>query len=207
MRQPLLPAIACFAAAGLVAACGGGNGDAGGASQQELSVPAYADTIELGGDTTDVNASRSSFGFSTPAANLDPAGLTRHIEGDAAFEQAFVPFGEPGQERVDGLGRVFNNSSCNACHQRDGRGTPPAPGETFTKLGQNESLLLAISVDDGRSAPCDPAFNNDYCAPQPVPGFGRQVFSARRVRRASRLAVQRRRGRFHAIRIQHHNVR
>jgi len=166
-------AVACLAAAGL-AACGGGNG--GGQSQPELSVPAYANATKLGGDTTDVNASRSSFGFSTPAANLDTVGLARHLEGDAAFEQAFVPFGEPGQEGVDGLGPVFNNSSCNACHQRDGRGTPPAAGETFTRLGQNESLLLAISIEDSSGAQCEAAFNNGYCVPQPVPGFGRQVF-------------------------------
>ena len=81
-----------------------------------------------------------------------------------------MPFGEAGQQDSDGLGPVFNNSSCNACHQNDGRGTPPRTG----KLTQNESVLLALSTEDGSA--CTPTLANQYCRPTAVPGFGRQMF-------------------------------
>ena len=155
--------------AALCAACAeNGGGETGGDSGP--AAPAFADVVRLGGDTTDLNASSSSFGFSVPAANLTPAHLALHVDGDARFDQSFVPFGEAGQQDSDGLGPVFNNSSCNACHQNDGRGTPPRTG----KLTQNESVLLALSTEDGSA--CTPTLANQYCRPTAVPGFGRQMF-------------------------------
>lgn len=110
-----------------------------------------------GGATTIFDATSNA--FSTPAPNLDAAGLARHMEGDAAFEAAFVAAPAPVQ---GGLGPVFNNTSCVACHPRDGRGQPPEPS------GLAASMFLRISV---------PGANPDGTgAPTPVPGFGSQLF-------------------------------
>lgn len=176
--QTLLPLCLSLCTGGLLTACGSGGGGDGDTATDTL--PAYAHIVLLGGDTTDTTASNSSHGFSAPAANLTPTDLDLHLEGDADFEISFVAAPNASQPDRDGLGPVFNNSSCNACHQRDGRGTPPAHAETFTALGSNESLFLRISVEDSGTPVCDTSddvtFANDWCAPQAVPGFADQLF-------------------------------
>jgi CxxC motif-containing protein (DUF1111 family) len=116
-----------------------------------------ARTPLAGGATTIFDATSNA--FSTPAPNLGAEGLEKHMAGDAAFEAAFVA--APAQVN-GGLGPVFNNNACVACHPRDGRGRPPLPGEAA------QSVFLRISVqgvaDDGSGAPA------------PVPGFGTQLF-------------------------------
>jgi CxxC motif-containing protein (DUF1111 family) len=82
-----------------------------------------------GGATTVFDVSAGA--FEHPAPNLDAAGLARHEEGDEAFALTFVADrGLPNS----GLGPLFNNSSCEACHVGDGRGRPPLPGEEFTTM-------------------------------------------------------------------------
>ncbi|OZC03543.1 di-heme oxidoredictase family protein [Rubricoccus marinus] len=79
-----------------------------------------------GGATTVFDASGN--GFSTPAPNLSAGDLALHLVGDAEFEATFVTAPAPVN---GGLGPVFNNTSCIACHARDGR--------------SRESLLLRVS--------------------------------------------------------------
>lgn len=111
----------------------------------------------LGGDTTIFD--ESSHAFSSPAPNLDDEGLDVHLTGDAEFEQTFVT--APATINP-GLGPLFNNTSCEACHPKDGRGAPPAEG------GELDSMFLRISI---------PGTNPDNCGgPNPVPGFGTQLF-------------------------------
>lgn len=157
---------------------------AGPTDPSQDALPAYADVVMLGGATTDVSVANSSFAFSAPAVNLSAANLELHLVGDGAFDQSFVPYGEPGAQRAGGLGPVFNHSSCNACHANDGRGTPPAQSLEFQALTQNEATLLRISLDSGDPRACQPTAANEYCNAVPVPGFGRQllhrgVFDAR----------------------------
>ena len=140
-------------------------------------VPAYAAAVKLGGDTTDTTVSGgSSHAFSAPAANLNATDLAVHMTGDANFEQSFVTAPDPVHPQFDGLGPVNNNNNCNACHQRDGRGTPPAFSENYSRLGNNESLFLRISIENPETAACVPEAGNQYCAPVPVPGFSSQLF-------------------------------
>ena len=87
-----------------------------------------------GGDTTVDN--RTSKGFGQPAPNLSESELELHTEGDRAFEATFVT---PPSPINAGLGPVFNNASCIACHIRDGRGMP-------TK----GSLLVRVSLPPGQ---------------------------------------------------------
>lgn len=99
-----------------------------------------------GGATTVFDASGNA--FSTPAPTLSPADLARHLDGDLAFEATFVTAPAPVNA---GLGPVFNNTSCGACHARDGR--------------SRASLLLRVSAG-GRGPDGGPVA---------LPGFGLQI--------------------------------
>jgi CxxC motif-containing protein (DUF1111 family) len=90
-----------------------------------------------GGATTVEN--RTSQGFGQPAPNLSKAELDLHIEGDRAFEATFVT---PPAPVNAGLGPLFNNASCVACHVGDGRGMP-TPG----------SLLVRVSLPPSQNQP------------------------------------------------------
>lgn len=105
-----------------------------------------------GGATTIRDA--SSFAFSTPAPNLDGAAFNLHMQGDAAFEAAFVT----APSKVNpGLGPVFNNTSCVSCHARDGRGRPPEPGQPLVSM----LFRMSLSGSGGSGGP--------------VPGYGSQL--------------------------------
>ena len=97
--------------------------------------------------------------FETAAPNLSAAHLERHQEGDDAFSLAHVP--GPGVAGNGGLGPVFDNTSCEACHLGDGRGQPPpVEGGEFT------SMLFRASV----------AGQDPHGGPLGIPGgFGGQL--------------------------------
>ena len=100
-----------------------------------------------GGDTTSAN--RTSSAFEDPAPNLDDAELEAHIEGDAAFEASFVA--SPAEVN-QGLGPVFNNTACNACHIANGRGQALI-GEGA--LGSQALVRVSVSgrTENGGPAP------------------------------------------------------
>ena len=126
-------------------------------SPLELSVtgvPDGAHTALSGGAMTVFDA--SPVAFSLPAPNLVGKAVDRHEAGDEAFEAVFVP--APAAEN-SGLGPVFDNVSCEACHGGDGRGRPPLEGEDLA------SLLFRASV----------AGPGPHGGPAPVPGFGGQL--------------------------------
>lgn len=112
------------------------------------------DPPESGGATTIHDV--SSAAFSAPAPNLDSQALELHRAGDAAFEAKFVTAPAPIR---GGLGPVFNNVSCVACHAGDGRGRPPADGEALA------SMLVRLSVPGA----------DTHGGPLPVPGYGGQL--------------------------------
>jgi CxxC motif-containing protein (DUF1111 family) len=101
---------------------------------RDLSGRIDADALS-GGATTVFDSTAEAFGH--PAPNLGPRALARHIAGDAAFSLTFVV--EPGLAN-SGLGPLYNNTSCEACHFGDGRGRPPEPGAPF------ETMLFRASL-------------------------------------------------------------
>ncbi len=109
-----------------------------------------------GGDTTVFV--QSSNAFDNPAPNLSPEGEARHIVGDNEFEQSFVT--APAIVN-SGLGPAFNNTSCAACHPKDGRGEPPEAG------GISNTFFLRLSI---------PGTDPETGGPMSVPGFGTQLF-------------------------------
>jgi len=121
----------------------------------ELSLAASlaARTARSGGDLTVFDSSAGA--FSLPAPNLQGNHVIRHGDGDGAFE---APFGDPTSPNP-GLGPVFDNVSCEACHVGDGRGRPPVAGEQF------ESMLFRSSI-----VGADP-----HGGPLGIPLFGGQL--------------------------------
>jgi CxxC motif-containing protein (DUF1111 family) len=129
----------------------------------------------LGGDTTVFFQGQSLLSFNQPAANLTAEQLGRHVAGDSRFEKNFSD--DPANYQP-GLGPVYNNTSCTACHAKDGRGALPLfpPGSTWVPLRQNEAVFLRISIEDGTEATQPRNAQNLWGAPKPVPGFSTQLF-------------------------------
>jgi len=120
----------------------------------------YTEVIDLnerlyaGGETTTFSVTSNA--YRTPAPNLSAADLSIHLMGDVDFESVFVTSPSTINQ---GLGPVFNNSSCISCHIRDGRAGFP------TDINARSGLLLRTSL-----------FGTDENGgPLPVPGFGLQV--------------------------------
>ena len=152
-----LPAAAAAAVLAAVAAvaspllgCGGGD-DGGGGGDDDTAIDYRA-----GGATTVKD--RSSNAYSLPAANLAGEELDRHRAGDAAFEATFVTGGAPVN---NGLGPLYNNTACDRCHGKDGRGLP------LIGVGPTSQSLVRVSLPEGE--PEVPG------GPVPVPGMGTQV--------------------------------
>ncbi len=113
-----------------------------------------ADRLYAGGETTIFSATSNS--YSTPAPNLSAEDLQTHLDGDFQFEALFITAPATINQ---GLGPIFNNSSCIACHPRDGRAKHP------TNINLANGLLVRASI-----------FGTDeHGGPVPVPGFGLQI--------------------------------
>ncbi len=125
-------------------------------NQEEVyeDLPNLEERLLAGGQTT-VSIS-SSNSFSTPAANLTGSDLTDHLDGDADFEQMFVT--SPAITN-QGLGTIFNNSSCISCHPKDGRSAFPA------NINDRSGFFIRASLPG----------HGTNGQPLPVPGFGTQI--------------------------------
>ena len=132
--------------------CGGGGGSDGGSSSGdefpavELApvdidavAPLPAERVVQGGATTEFN--RTALAFENPAPNLNSAEAARHLVGDRNFGAVFV---SPPAIENPGLGPLFNNSSCEGCHTKNGRGQP-----VFGVGGLGSQAVLRISSGDG----------------------------------------------------------
>jgi CxxC motif-containing protein (DUF1111 family) len=127
---------------------GGGSGDGSGGS---------GDRTQQGGDTT--SSDRGALAFEHPAPNLDGDGDEMHALGDKNFGAKFVT---PPSPVNAGLGPVFNNNSCDACHTKNGRGQL-----IFGSGGQGSQALVRLSLPAGE--PPVPGGS------VPVTGFGTQL--------------------------------
>ena len=112
--------------------------DAASGVELELNVGGVdreAHTALSGGATTIFREDADA--FETAAPNLIGDQLERHEVGDVAFGLPHTR----GSGVSGGLGPVFDNTSCEACHVGDGRGSPPA-----NEGGQFTSMLFRSSI-------------------------------------------------------------
>jgi len=124
-------------------------------SQNESSSSGLSEEYYSAGDgTVFITGSQA---YSTPIPTLPHENLLRHLRGDIAFETVFVTAGEDSP----GVGPLFNNNSCDACHPSDGRGRSPNGN---IQGGKFVSMFLRVSVGN------DPITGNI-----PVPGMGNQL--------------------------------
>ncbi|MCA0187699.1 MAG: thiol oxidoreductase, partial [Proteobacteria bacterium] len=96
--------------------------------------------------------------FSRPMAGLTEAERERFFRGRALFKQSWV-VAPAKDDRLDGLGPLYNRLACVSCHARNGRGLPPeAPDERM------QSMLLRLSVPGV----------GPHGGPRPHPAYGDQ---------------------------------
>lgn len=148
---------ATLTVAASLAACG--DGGTKGPSEASLRARLIAEPItpQLGGDTTRVISSASSFTFL--AENAGPGRMRVFQFGNRLFNTNWVQ--APGSVKAfDGLGPMFNRVSCAGCHTFDGRGRPPEnPGDSM------DSILVRLSIEG--KAPNG--------GPMPHPVYGNQL--------------------------------
>lgn len=127
------------------------------AASQFEALSAGAATVAAQGDRT---------AFKMPARTLvDPQDLDFAL-GEAMFQKLWVS--APSSTKAsDGLGPLFNARACQTCHPGNGRGRPPAPGDTTV------SMFLKVSI------PADPTHEmhqiEGYLAIRPDPTYGHQM--------------------------------
>ncbi len=117
-----------------------------------------------GGDTTVFATGRNA--FSMPLANISRQHRREHVVGNSFFNQNWVeaPSSTAGR---DGLGPLFQARSCSGCHFKDGRGTPPEPGEPMV------SMLVRLSVPgrDARAGVVSHEIYGDQLNERALPGI------------------------------------
>lgn len=81
-----------------------------------------------------------------PLPALDQIERAQFVRGRGLFNQVWMASPSLDEEH-DGLGPVFNQPSCSACHLRNGRGQPPA-----SEAERMRGALVRISVPAGAAA-------------------------------------------------------
>ena len=108
--------------------------------------------LNSGGATTVNSTDRHA--FSRPAANLDVSKRATFSIGNAFFNSPWIVAPASAGAR-DGLGPLFNARSCDACHNNDGRGQPPAQGDRPISL----VIQFATPTPGANNEPgADPAY-------------------------------------------------
>jgi CxxC motif-containing protein (DUF1111 family) len=103
--------------------------------------------------------------YSMPSANLSPTRRLDFSVGNSFFRSPWVIAPSTTTAR-DGLGPLFNTNACQNCHIKDGRGHPPAPGDSNAV-----SMLVRLSI------PNDPAYASliEKTGVLPDPVYGGQL--------------------------------
>lgn len=166
----------------VLTACQGGSGggspaapNSDGQSQQAGELPAFVHIKNTSGAATSIDNAATTYAFSYPSTGLTEEQFEKHKVGDGHFARTFSD--DPNRSDF-GLGPVFNNSSCIACHNSDGRGSLPVGinEKNWTRLGQNEAIFLRISIESEEILNRPKTAQNHFGAPVAVPGFSDQLF-------------------------------
>jgi CxxC motif-containing protein (DUF1111 family) len=109
-----------------------------------------------GGETTVFDDTRAA--FSLTDRNLSPTHRTPFFVGHSFFNENWVAAPASVTSR-DGLGPLFVNRSCSACHFKDGRSEPLTPGLML------QTMVVRLSIPG----------TNAVGGPKPVPAYGVQL--------------------------------
>ena len=110
-----------------------------------------------GGAGTVFDTSTNAYAY--PLRNLSSARRDEFAIGDHLFNRGWVPAGAAGTTSDVGLGPTFNQTSCSACHTRDGRGAPPERDEPWV------GMLIRLSIPG----------ENEHGGPVGEPSYGGQL--------------------------------
>jgi len=128
-------------------------------------MPAYDPSEEMAGGTLGTTRTTSQDAYTQPMP-----GLTFEQNGDFAVGNSFDAddwvVAPASTASRDGLGPLYNATSCSSCHSRDGRGQPPAPGDEML------SMLVRLSVPgmDEHGGPLnEPSYGGQF-QPHGIPG-------------------------------------
>jgi CxxC motif-containing protein (DUF1111 family) len=148
-----------------------------------LAAPILADEMRPGGAATSTGPLNAS-AFSHPSATM---AFERQLDfkvGDGIFRKLWMP-APSSTASSDGLGPLYNARSCQSCHIRDGRGTPPAGPE------QAASMVLRLSIPPQSDADRQAlAATLPHVTPEPVYGTQLQTFSAQGLLAEGRMAIR-----------------
>ena len=116
--------------------------------------------------STGMPVTREAFGQPMPFVMEDDASLATFAEGRSLFRQSWVVY-PSSDRRIAGLGPVYNQISCIACHVKFGRGNAP--------LGPDEAprgLLVRLSVPGktATGAPREHPHYGDQLGDKAIPG-------------------------------------
>ncbi len=109
-----------------------------------------------GGDTTVLDTTREA--FARAAKNLSQERKGDFALGDHQFNRGWVT-APASAEGTDGLGPLYNATSCSSCHHKDGRNAPEEDG------APTPSLFLRLSVPG----------QDERGYPLPEPSYGSQL--------------------------------
>ncbi len=110
----------------------------------------------LAGGTTTTFLSGST-SYSQPLSNITKGNLKKHKEGEIIFKRTFQALGADG---MSGLGPLFIQDNCAACHIGNGRSQPP-----MSEVDFSSGLIMRMSI---------PGIG-PHGEPKGVPGYGLQL--------------------------------
>lgn len=148
----------------------------------DFSKPESFEAMPAGAATSTKLVNRDA--FSQISANQSFAAEDRFKLGNALFRKFWVS--SPSSTHAsDGLGPLYNARACQSCHLKDGRGRPPAPGETAV------SMFLRLSVPprtaEEREKLASKAFTR---IPEPTYGGQLQNFAVPGVEPEGRMTIR-----------------
>lgn len=177
MKSALVFSFIVLATAGLTGCSSSESGSPATVPTGEKPVTTFPDFVHVKKTGADASSDdgETSHAFSYPLTGLGHDDAELHLAGDALFERNFT---DDAAHPEFGLGPVYNNSSCIACHNRDGRGSLPTglSHDDWKKLGRNEAILLRISIESPAILARAKTPENHYGAPVAVPGYSTQLF-------------------------------
>lgn len=96
-----------------------------------------------------------------PYRKLSDAELARYDLGMTVFNTHFVVAGTPGAGRRDGVGPLFNSSSCDGCHNNGAHGRGPT-GDGPAPQALVVQLATASQSTDSADPPGDPVYGQVF---------------------------------------------